>query len=139
MTTEYVRTVVLGPDLPEMGTGPHGKPVKLADVERVYPKPGDRANVYYLSPADGRQKVYPWRDLGYAVVDGVPIASVGDTEGPWISRDELASLGLTDESLAALRDRLGLDASPLAGLPDVLNTQARRHELYTEAMDRAYA
>lgn len=123
---KLIQHVEIEPDWPEMGIGPNGHPIRLADVELTFPAGELRAQVYFKR--DGF-KVWPWKEAGYYVDDeGQPLAPVFDVVP--MSRGELAAKGLDDATL--WREYQAYFEGPLRALkgPDVSELQVARRRMY---------
>ena len=57
------------PDWPEFGFTFDGRPVRLRDVEDIFPPGDERACVYYWHPTKPGVRVWPWKNSGYYVDD----------------------------------------------------------------------
>lgn len=115
-------------DWPEMGVGPHGHPIRLADVETILPAGEQRAQVHFVHPKG--HKVWPWKEAGYYVDDeGKPMAPVFDVVP--MSPEELAQTGLDDATLWS-EYQAYFEAgkhSPFGG-PDIAEVQVTRRRMY---------
>lgn len=131
---KLVQHVEVEPDWPEFGVGPNGKRVRLADVERIYRDPNDRAQVYMTPDFAKGERVYPWKEAGYMVnATGEPCPPVGG-EAPWMLESDLVAIGYSgDAQLRELYEVVtGKVADDLSG-PDTLEVRAARRRMFDEA------
>lgn len=126
------------PDWPEFGFTFDGHPVRLRDVEEMFPPGDERGSVYYWHPTKPGVRVWPWKNSGYYVDDDGEVLT-GAGPAP-MSLAHLRSLGLTDEQIFS-EHRAYYPESPVQpeGDPDSLDAQHLRRRVFDEVTAAWYA